>query len=165
MIVRDSPLMTGPSSASQTPRPSMRRKSSAQTLLSSFKSGNNSSNVPTTAPATQLTMQIPPALNSGLGNYGGGTSTPISTTQREWDAQSMKSDSITSSTALNQGGANGSPAIPQGTSLESLRDLTMKRMITLTYLRNVHEGYVRLCIPNFNRLKLLADEVIGSTPL
>ncbi|EJD06118.1 uncharacterized protein FOMMEDRAFT_119641 [Fomitiporia mediterranea MF3/22] len=118
----------------------MRRKSSAQTLLSSFKSSPG--NPPTTAPATQLTMQIPAALNSGLGGFPpGGTSTPISSTQREWDAQSMKSDSITSSTApLNQGGANGSPAIPQGTSLESLRDLTMKRMITLTYLRNVHEG-------------------------
>ncbi|KAL5528978.1 hypothetical protein ACEPAG_4952 [Sanghuangporus baumii] len=120
------------------PRPSMRRKSSAQTLLSSFKS--NPGNQPTTAPPTQLTMQIPSALNSGLSGFSGGTSTPNSTSQREWDAQSIKSDSINSaSLPLNQG-ANGSPAIPQGTSLESLRDLTMKRMITLTYLRNVHEG-------------------------
>ena len=113
----------------------MRRKSSAQTLLSSFKS--NSGSQPTTAPPTQLSMQIPAALNSGLGGFSGGTGTPISTNQREWDAQSMKSDSA--SLPLNQG-ANGSPAMPQGTSLESLRDLMMKRMITLTYLRNVHEG-------------------------
>jgi hypothetical protein len=120
----------------------MRRKSSAQTLLSSFKSP---SNVPTTAPATQLTMQIPAALNSGLSSYpgaghGGTTGTPISTTQREWDTQSMKSDSTAPGNQIN-----GSPAMPQSVSLESLRDITMKRMITLTYLRNIHEGCVASC--------------------
>ena len=116
-------------------RPSMRRKSSAQTLLNSFKSNaSNNPGPPPTAPPTQLSMQIPPAPT-----YNGGTSTPTTASQREWDTQSMKSDSVASTTApLN---ANGSPALPQGASLESLRDLTMKRMITLTYLRNVHEGY------------------------
>ncbi|KAH8117620.1 hypothetical protein DFH11DRAFT_1504628 [Phellopilus nigrolimitatus] len=114
----------------------MRRKSSAQNLLSNFKSSNNP---PSTAPATQLSMQIPPAPSSGPpSSYNAGASTPITTAQREWDSQSVKSDSIASQ---GQGSvANGSPALAQGTSLESLRDLVMKRMITLTYLRNVHEG-------------------------
>lgn len=121
-------------------RPSMRRKSSATTLLNTFKAG--SSNPPPTAPATQLTMQIPSAaLNTGFSNYTG-ASTPVTTTQREWDSQSMKSDSVSSQAALSQNNVNGSPSLAQGTSLESLRDLVMKRMITLTYLRNVHEGYV-----------------------
>ncbi|KAI5119102.1 hypothetical protein M0805_004872 [Coniferiporia weirii] len=120
-------------------RPSMRRKSSAQTLLSSFKSPSVN-NPPTTAPATQLTMQIPPAPPvSGQGGPGG-ASTPVSTTQREWDTQSIKSDSVSSSAPLNRGDASGSPALAQVASLESLRDLVMKRMITLTYLRSVHEG-------------------------
>ena len=37
---------------------------------------------------------------------------------------------------------NGS--VPQGTSVEFLRELVKKRIITLTYLRNVHEGCVAL---------------------
>ena len=90
-------------------------------------------------------MQIPPgAYNSGMGmstlpgSLGASAATPVTTTSsmnREWDAQSMHSDSVASS-ALN-----GSPAIGQGTSIETLRDVVMKRMITLTYMRNVHEGY------------------------
>ena len=134
------------------PRPSMRRKSSAQTLLSSFKS--NPSGLPTTAPATQLSMQIP-APPAGVGipgfpNSNGardaqrevGTPVERSHGNREWDAQSIKSDSTAPLMPL-AANANGNPAVAQGISLESLRDLTMKRMITLTYLRNIHEGYVR----------------------
>lgn len=118
-------------------RPSMRRKSSATTLLNSFKAGQN--NPPPTAPATQLSMQIPSSsLGTTFGNHTG-TSTPVTATQREWDSQSMKSDSVSSQAPLGQN-VNGSPSLAQGTTLESLRDLVMKRMITLTYLRNVHEG-------------------------
>lgn len=128
------------------PRPSMRRKSSAQTLLSQFKS--TPTGLPTTAPPTQLSMQIPnPPPVSGMPSSYGGTggqkeaSTPVERTHaREWDTQSMKSDSTNH--AISAAGS-GSPALSQGISLESLRDLTMKRMITLTYLRNIHEGCVR----------------------
>jgi len=65
-----------------------------------------------------------------------GVSTPVS---REWDSQSIHSDSVASSSTapLN---ATGSPALGQGTTVELIRDLVMKRMITLTYMRNVHEG-------------------------
>lgn len=136
------PLSQGQPQQGQ-PRPSMRRKSSAQTLLSSFKS---SSSVPTTAPATQLSMQIPPPpsafpTSSGMREAQRESGTPAERTHgnREWDAQSIKSDSTTPMIPL-AANANGNPAVAQGISLESLRDLTMKRMITLTYLRNIHEG-------------------------
>lgn len=60
-------------------------------------------------------------------------STPLG---REWDAQS---DTISGTNAL--GGAV-SPQLGQGTSVEYLRDLVQKRIITLTYIRNIHEGCV-----------------------
>ena len=53
---------------------------------------------------------------------------------REYDAQSLHSES----TLVN----GNSPALPTGTSVEYLRDLVQKRIITLTYMRNVHEGWV-----------------------
>ena len=56
---------------------------------------------------------------------------------REWDVQSMHSDAISGTTL---GGAV-SPQLGQGTSAEYLRDLVQKRIITLTYIRNIHEGY------------------------
>lgn len=63
--------------------------------------------------------------------------TPI---QKEWDSQSMHSD-----------GANQPPqtasnsTFSQGATVEYLRDLVQKRIITLTYMRNVHDGCVPLC--------------------
>lgn len=75
--------------------------------------------------------------NVGPGGLSAVSGTPISTTpmNRDWDVQSMHSDSVASNAPLN-----GSPAVAQGTSVEYLRDMVMKRMITLTYMRNVHEG-------------------------
>ncbi|KAJ7221711.1 hypothetical protein GGX14DRAFT_559193 [Mycena pura] len=84
-------------------RPQMRRKSSAQNLLSSFK--NQTGTVP---------------------------ATPTVTTPKEFDTQSLYSETAT----LN----NQGPVGLQGTSVESLRDLVQKRIITLTYVRNIHEG-------------------------
>ncbi|KAE9395810.1 hypothetical protein BT96DRAFT_825662 [Gymnopus androsaceus JB14] len=86
-------------------RPGMRRKSSAQNLLSSFKSPPNSNSA---SPA--------------------GAPTPTVSTPKEWDGQSMHAESI------------GTPALGQGTSDEYLRDLVQKRILTLTYIRNIHEG-------------------------
>ncbi|KAF9484888.1 hypothetical protein BDN70DRAFT_796759 [Pholiota conissans] len=112
-------------------RPTMRRKSSAQNLLSSFKSTSSSS-----AP-------IPPPLNLAASNgttstsYTYSAATPTSSTPlaREWDAQSLHSDTVGSTLAGAQ-----SPPLGQGTSVEYLRDLVQKRIITLTYIRNIHEG-------------------------
>lgn len=64
------------------------------------------------------------------------TSVPQS---REWDGQSVHSETLSSTATLV---ANGTPVIPQSTSVDYLRDLVQKRIITLTYMRNVHEGYV-----------------------
>jgi hypothetical protein len=85
----------------------MRRKSSAQNLLASFKAS------PGNVPSTPTVFTPVPKEFS--------------------DTQSLYSDTTT----LNnpQG-----PAAPQGTSVEYLRDLVQKRIITLTYLRNIHEG-------------------------
>jgi hypothetical protein len=111
-----------PNAAAEPPaqRPSlMRRKSSAQNLLSSFKTATTSQ-TPQTAPPPA------PALPySGL-------PTPMT---REWDAQSLYSDTVPP--------VNGA-STPQGTTVEILRELVRKRIITLTYLRNVHEGFVSL---------------------
>jgi hypothetical protein len=57
---------------------------------------------------------------------------PASMISREFDSQSLHSEA----TLVN----GTSPALPAGTSVEYLRDLVQKRIITLTYMRNVHEG-------------------------
>lgn len=143
-------------------RPSMRRKSSAQNLLSSFtKSSNNSSsnNNNNTAPGASSSSnggnavsnsnaappppQLPTPINTsailsaGM-QYAGASATPTASTPhgKDWDAQSLHSDTVAGSTL----GSVGSPLIAQGTSVESLRPLVQKRIVTLTYLRNVHEG-------------------------
>ncbi|TFK72152.1 hypothetical protein BDN72DRAFT_887303 [Pluteus cervinus] len=112
-------------------RPAMRRKSSAQNLLSSFKSNNAATAVP--APINTSTI----SSATGLA-YANGAATPTATTPfaKDWDAQSLHSDTV------SQAGLPGvtSPSLGQGTSVEYLRDLVQKRIITLTYLRNVHEG-------------------------
>jgi len=64
-------------------------------------------------------------------------STATVTSGREWDGQSVHSDTLSSSATLV---GSGTPVIAQGTSVEYLRDLVQKRIITLTYMRNVHEG-------------------------
>ena len=101
-------------------RPGMRRKSSGQNLLSSFKSRD------------QAYSQMG-SVSSATGSQFATASTPTAPTMplpRDWDVQSGSSDPSS--------GANGSLA--QGTSVEMLRELVKKRIITLTYLRNVHEG-------------------------
>lgn len=107
-----------------TIRPQMRRKSSAQNLLSSFKTAQQ--------PGGGAGGGTPAPIATGL-PYGGGATTPSATTPlpRDWDAQSVHADSI--------GAGVQSPAM-QGTNVEYLRDLVQKRIITLTYIRNVHEG-------------------------
>ncbi|KAF8061610.1 hypothetical protein FPV67DRAFT_287836 [Lyophyllum atratum] len=113
-------------------RPTMRRKSSAQNLLSSFKS---STPTPVPPPISVGTGSISPATGLSFA-AAGGASTPTTSTAREFDALSLHSDTISGSTL---GGA-GSPQLSQGTSVEYLRDLVQKRIITLTYIRNIHEG-------------------------
>jgi hypothetical protein len=131
-------LLTGPNMISTDgPRPTMRRKSSAQNLLSSFKSSSsqsqpNASGSPSLPSVTPTTLYGPSPTS--------GTSTPMS---REWDSQSLQSDPLSTAALNSNGGLGpGAPPLPQGTSVEFLRDLVQKRMITITYVRNVHEGCV-----------------------
>jgi hypothetical protein len=84
-------------------------------------------------------------------------------TAREWDSQSLYTDSATAAAAAAAvgatlstpgmflppvGGNGGVPGAPVGGSgspgatVEYLRDLVQKRIITLTYTRNVHDGCV-----------------------
>ncbi|KIY48333.1 hypothetical protein FISHEDRAFT_43475 [Fistulina hepatica ATCC 64428] len=109
--------------------PGMRRKSSAQNILSSFKA---SANQLAPAPITITTASVP-----SNASYASGVSTPTVMTPsgREWDAQSLQSDTIANSIP-----GTGSPGLTQGTSVELLRDLMQKRIVALTYLRNIHEG-------------------------
>lgn len=110
----------------QMQRPNMRRKSSAQNLLTSFKGGslNQASQNGTVSSVTGLQFATALPTPTGTG--------PM---LREFDVQSLHADSVTSSTLTN-----GSAATAHGTSVEMLRELVKKRIITLTYLRNVHEG-------------------------
>lgn len=115
-------------------RPIMKRKNSAQHLLTSFKSTTNASN-----------SSIPPPLNLAATSSINATSlsfasvaTPTVTTPipRDWDAQSLHSETVGSALTGAQ-----SPPLGQGTSVEYLRELVQKRITTLTYIRNIHEGY------------------------
>ncbi|KAI1784234.1 hypothetical protein LXA43DRAFT_902069 [Ganoderma leucocontextum] len=115
----------------EAPRPAMRRKSSAQNLLSGFKAAANPAAggaPPSSFPASSG------ASTPGL-PYPSVVPTPTTATMpREWDVQSLHSDGVNSASIQTNGN------IPQGTSVEFLRELVKKRIITLTYLRNVHEG-------------------------
>ncbi|KAH9948120.1 hypothetical protein B0H21DRAFT_821302 [Amylocystis lapponica] len=113
-----------PPDAAMAHRPTMRRKSSAQNLLSSFKSTNSASTPSLQSSSVSITSA------TGLLQYN--PSPPTAPMPREWDVQSQGSEP----TAPNGNGAVSA----QDTSVEMLREVVKKRIITLTYLRNVHEG-------------------------
>ncbi|KAH7910622.1 hypothetical protein BJ138DRAFT_1152480 [Hygrophoropsis aurantiaca] len=123
--------LTGPP-MSEIVRPTMRRKSSAQNLLSSFKSNQNHTH---NTPGPQTVGSISSA--TGVAYASVQTPTTAMVSGRDWDGQSMHSDSLPSTAAL---AGNGTPLLPQGTTVEYFRDMVQKRIITLTYMRNVHEG-------------------------
>lgn len=119
-------------------RPTMRRKSSAQNLLSSFKSSSASS-TSTSAVPPPLNLSSVSVMNTTAMSFSS-AATPTATTplQRvEWDAQSLHSETVSSSLAGAQ-----SPPLGQGTSIDLLRELVQKRIATLTYVRTIHEGYI-----------------------
>ncbi|KAK1223211.1 hypothetical protein PQX77_013910 [Marasmius sp. AFHP31] len=103
-------------------KPSMRRKSSAQNLFSSFKSPQQPTSQQAAGTAQAVHHPPPPTLPQTPT-----TANPMSG-GREWDAQSLHSDSLPT------------PGATQSTSDEYLRDLIQKRILTLTYIRNIHEG-------------------------
>ncbi|TFK43018.1 hypothetical protein BDQ12DRAFT_677193 [Crucibulum laeve] len=114
-------------------RPGIRRKSSAQNLLSSFGKSSNSPSPGPSVPPPINTVASNVASSSGLSFASVTTPTAAMTPlTRDYDAQSLHSD-----TAM--AGAT-SPQLGQGPSVEYLRDLVQKRILTLTYIRNIHEG-------------------------
>ena len=132
-------------------RPAMRRKSSAQNLLASFKSSGSAAGGP---PPSSFPAAAVPASN-GLSYSAAPTPTTATMPPREWDVQSLQSD-----------GVGASSIQTNGTSVEFLRELVKKRIITLTYLRNVHEGCVvsrHRHAHRTNGRRGRQDEVIGST--
>ncbi|KIK17022.1 hypothetical protein PISMIDRAFT_238588 [Pisolithus microcarpus 441] len=133
---------------SELPRPTMRRKSSAQNLLTSFKTPAGSSTAGGSLSTTTGAAFAAAAAQAQSANV------PPS---REWDGQSVHSDTLSSTAALV---VNGTPVIAQGTSVEYLRDLVQKRIVTLTYMRTVHEGCVHDCLsphPEFECLFRRSD--------
>ncbi|TCD62393.1 hypothetical protein EIP91_006947 [Steccherinum ochraceum] len=98
----------------------MRRKSSAQNLLNQFKPSGQGTGTVSSATGVQF---------AAISNAAA----------REWDVQSL---SLQSDSVVGAGGiaANGPAGATQGSMVEMLRELVKKRIITLTYLRNVHEG-------------------------
>ena len=120
---------------SEAQRPAMRRKSSAQNLLS-FKSNAN----PASGGAPPSSFNVGSVSSSTGLPYAVALPTPTTATMpRDWDVQSLQSDGVGPSAGASLQ-TNGS--LPQGTSVDVLRELVKKRIITLTYLRNVHEGCV-----------------------
>ncbi|KAI0713488.1 hypothetical protein C8Q76DRAFT_731597 [Earliella scabrosa] len=118
---------------SEAQRPAMRRKSSAQNLLS-FKSNAN----PASGGAPPSSFNVGSVSSSTGLPYAVALPTPTTATMpRDWDVQSLQSDGVGPSAGASMQ-TNGS--LPQGTSVDVLRELVKKRIITLTYLRNVHEG-------------------------
>jgi hypothetical protein len=110
-------------------RPTMRRKSSAQNLLSSFK--------PSPSPIPPpLNLAGPSTANSNSGSFSVAVTPTVATPliRESYDAQTYL-DTV----PLNLQSAP-SPQPGQGTSVEYLRDLVQKRIITLTYIRSIHEG-------------------------
>ncbi|KXN91207.1 hypothetical protein AN958_02240 [Leucoagaricus sp. SymC.cos] len=127
---------------SEVARPTMRRKSSAQNLLSSFKSATSSSQSVNTIPAVPVPIQtgtgtISSVTGMSLASAFASASTPtVSTPLVRGDSSGLDAQA---QYAASLAGAT-SPPLGSSTSVEFLRDLLQKRLVILTYFRNVFEG-------------------------
>lgn len=107
-------------------RPGMRRKSSAQNLLSSFKNSTAQIQANMNVNSATPSPNMPPATPTAV-------FTPVSQAShnKEWDSQSIVSDPMPPPPLVQGQLVNG---------VDYIRDLVQKRIVTMTYLRNVHEG-------------------------
>ena len=108
-------------------RPGMRRKSSAQNLLSSFKNSTAQIQANINANSATPSPNMPPVTPTAMF-----TSVTQASHNKEWDSQSIVSDPLPP------------PLVAQGqlvNGVDYIRDLVQKRIVTMTYLRNVHEGW------------------------
>ena len=124
---------------SDVARPTMRRKSSAQNLLSSFKSTTSSSQsvsaISIVSPPIQtgsgtISSVVGMSITSAISNSA--SSTPVVRGDNT-EGQTQYANSLVGAT---------SPPLGSSTSVEFLRDMLQKRLVTLTYIRNVFEGCV-----------------------
>jgi hypothetical protein len=108
-------------------RPGMRRKSSAQNLLSSFKNSTAQIQANMNPNSATSSPNMPPVTPTAV-------FTPVTQAShnKEWDSQSIASDPLPP------------PPVAQGqfvNGVDYIRDLVQKRIVTMTYLRSVHEGW------------------------
>lgn len=142
-------------------RPTIRRKSSAG-LLSSFKaqvpSGSAFSQTVSTGAQPQQqssSSQLPstPPISSTSSSM---TSSSMTSISHDWDSASLHSESASSNTAYIQ------PI--QSTSIEILRDIVQKRIVTLTYIRSTHEGFVLVLYMATSLIDVFSVNDIGFIP-
>ena len=108
-------------------RPGMRRKSSAQNLLSSFKNSTAQIQANMSSSSATPSPNMPPATPTAMF-----TPAAQASHNKEWDSQSIVSDPMPP------------PPVAQGqfvNGVDYIRDLVQKRIVTMTYLRSVHEGW------------------------
>lgn len=137
-VLAPSPLPPPPSSTSSSAIPTPSTSGTSTPALPPFAILH----------AQQQPQQQPQAQQPGAITTAGAAAVAATPTVRDWDAQSMHADSATAGQffppvgagVVGTGGA-GSSGSP-GATVEYLRDLVQKRIITLTYTRNVHDGYV-----------------------
>lgn len=141
-------------------RPTIRRKSSAG-LLSSFKAQAPSGSAFSAASAgsitasqpqlQQLSSPLPPTPPISATSSMTGSS--IASTSRDVDSVSLYSEST-----------SGNPAYVQplqNTSTEYLRDVVQKRVMTLTYIRSTHEGFV-FVLMLYHTPRLISIDIVSS---
>ncbi|XP_006458575.1 hypothetical protein AGABI2DRAFT_183594 [Agaricus bisporus var. bisporus H97] len=119
-------------------RPAMRHKSSAQNILASFKPPSAAALPPAAVPAVPLQ---PPssissvsgmAIASALSAASQSSSPALPLVRADTTPDAQYPDNLLFGTT--------SPPLGSSTSVEFLRDLVQKRLVTLSYIRNVHEG-------------------------
>ena len=132
-------------------RPGMRRKSSAQNLLSSFKTSTAQIQANMGANSATPSPNVPPLTPGAMFS-------PVTPTSqnKEWDSQSVISDPLPP------------PPVTQGqfvNAVDYIRDLVQKRIVTMTYLRNVHEGCASsIPSPGAGKVDLGLGDLTGFTP-
>lgn len=118
----------------------MRRKSSAQNLLSSFKSATSSSQSVNTIPA------VPPPIQTGSGTISSVAGMSIASALSSATTPTISTPLVRGDSTEGQAQYSASlvgatsPPLGSSTSVEALRELLQKRLVTLTYIRNVFDG-------------------------
>ncbi|KAI9433826.1 hypothetical protein H4582DRAFT_1982773 [Lactarius indigo] len=125
-----------PPPSSYVPPPTASSVTPSSALPTPTTSGTSTPSLPQFASLHHAQQQQQQQAFVALG--GPAAAAAAAATMREWDAQSLLADSPNTFPPPVAGATpgGGSP----GATVEYLRDLVQKRIITLTYMRNVHDG-------------------------